>query len=99
MEVWFYHLQSQRLEQALPALLERALANGWRTVVHASSEERLDMLDEVLWTYADASFLAHGRAQMPPRISPPIPPMSARSSCSMATIQTSSAPPARNGRR
>lgn len=63
MEVWFYHLQSQRLEQALPALLERALANGWRTIVHATSEERLDALDEVLWTYADASFLAHGRAR------------------------------------
>ena len=63
MEVWFYHLQSQRLEQALPALLERALANGWRTVVQASSEERLDVIDEVLWTYADASFLAHGRAR------------------------------------
>ena len=63
MEVWFYHLQSQRLEQALPALLERALANGWRAIVHASSEERLDIIDEVLWTYADASFLAHGRAR------------------------------------
>jgi DNA polymerase III subunit chi len=63
MEVWFYHLQSQRLEQALPALLERAQANGWRAVVHATTEERLDVLDEVLWTYADASFLAHGRAR------------------------------------
>jgi DNA polymerase III subunit chi len=63
MEVWFYHLQSQRLERALPALLERALALGWRAVVQATSEERLDALDDVLWTYADASFLAHGRAR------------------------------------
>jgi DNA polymerase III subunit chi len=63
MEIWFYHLQSQRLERALPALLERALAQGWRVVVQAASEERLDALDEVLWTYADASFLAHGRAR------------------------------------
>ncbi len=63
MEVWFYHLQSQPLERALPALLERALERGWRAVVQATSEERLDALDEVLWTYADASFLAHGRAR------------------------------------
>ncbi len=63
MEIWFYHLQSQPLERALPALLERALAQGWRAVVQAASEERLDALDEVLWTYADDSFLAHGRAR------------------------------------
>jgi DNA polymerase III subunit chi len=63
MEIWFYHLLGQRLDRALPALLERALAQGWRAVVQASSEERLEALDEVLWTYADASFLAHGRAR------------------------------------
>lgn len=62
MEIWFYHLQSQRLERALPALLERALAHGWRAIVQAASEERIEALDELLWTYADASFLAHGRA-------------------------------------
>jgi DNA polymerase III subunit chi len=62
-EIWFYHLQNQRLEQALPALVEASLARGWRVVVQAASEERLDALDEALWTYADASFLAHGRAR------------------------------------
>jgi DNA polymerase III subunit chi len=63
MEIWFYHLQHQPLERALPALVEASLARGWRVVVEASSEERLDALDEALWTYADASFLAHGRAR------------------------------------
>jgi DNA polymerase III subunit chi len=63
MEIWFYHLQSQPLERALPALLERALGQGWRAVVQATSEERLEALDELLWTYADANFLAHGRAR------------------------------------
>lgn len=62
-EIWFYHLQHQRLEKALPALLEKALARGFRVVVQASAEERLDALDDALWTYADASFLAHGRAR------------------------------------
>ena len=63
MEIWFYHLQQQPLERALPALLEASLAHGWRVVVQAASEERLDALDEALWTYADAGFLAHGRAR------------------------------------
>jgi DNA polymerase-3 subunit chi len=63
MEIWFYHLQQQPLERALPALIEASLSRGWRVVVQAASEERLDALDEALWTYADASFVAHGRAR------------------------------------
>jgi DNA polymerase-3 subunit chi len=62
-EVWFYHLLHQPLERALPTLLEKALERGWRVVVQATAEERLDALDDTLWTYSDASFLAHGRAR------------------------------------
>ena len=62
-EVWFYHLQRQPLERALPALLERARANGWTAVVQASAPERVAALDDLLWTYSDDSFLAHGAAR------------------------------------
>ncbi len=62
-EIWFYHLQHQPLEKALPSLLEKGLERGWRVVVQAGAEERLDALDDLLWTYAEASFLAHGRAR------------------------------------
>lgn len=62
-EIWFYHLQQQPLERALPALLEKALERGFRVVVEARSDERLDALDDALWTYSDAGFLAHGRAR------------------------------------
>jgi len=62
-EIWFYHLQHQPLEKALPSLLEKALERGWRVVVQAAADERLDALDDLLWTYAEASFLAHGRAR------------------------------------
>ena len=61
-EIWFYHLQCQPLEKALPQILEKSLEKGWRAVVQASTEERLDALDAWLWIYSDASFLAHGRA-------------------------------------
>src|SRR6187551_1261556 len=59
-EILFYHLQGQRLESVLPALLEKSLARGWRVVVQGSSEERIDALDAHLWTYRDDGFLPHG---------------------------------------
>ncbi len=59
-EVLFYHLQGQRLEGVLPALLEKSLARGWRVIVQGSSEERIEALDAHLWTYRDDGFLPHG---------------------------------------
>jgi DNA polymerase-3 subunit chi len=59
-EVRFYHLLDQRLERVLPQLLEISLNRGWRVVVQAASEERVEALDAHLWTYRDDSFLPHG---------------------------------------
>ncbi|GHD07068.1 DNA polymerase III subunit chi [Tianweitania populi] len=59
-EVLFYHLTESTLEEALPALLERSVARGWRVVVQSGSEERRDALDAHLWTFRDDSFLGHG---------------------------------------
>jgi DNA polymerase III subunit chi len=59
-EVLFYQLERQPLDRVLPGLLEKTLERGWRAVVQAGSEERLDALDALLWTYADDSFLPHG---------------------------------------
>lgn len=59
-EVLFYQLQRQPIERVLPALLERSLERGWRVVVQASSDERVEALDAHLWTYREDGFLAHG---------------------------------------
>ena len=59
-DVWFYHLQRRPLESALPKLLELSLARGWRVVVQATSERRLEALDDLLWSYSPESFLPHG---------------------------------------
>jgi DNA polymerase-3 subunit chi len=59
-EIWFYHLQSEPLARVLPALVEKSLARGWKAVIQAVTEERIGALDELLWTYSDESFLAHG---------------------------------------
>lgn len=58
-EVLFYHLQGQSIERVLPTLLERSLERGWRVVVQAGSDERVEALDAHLWTYRDDSFLPH----------------------------------------
>ncbi len=62
-ELLFYHLHRKPIEKALPELLEKSLARGWRVVVQAASEERIEALDAHLWTYADDKFLPHGTAK------------------------------------
>jgi DNA polymerase-3 subunit chi len=64
-EVWFYHLERTALDQALPELLDKTLAKGWRAIVRAGDPERLEHLDGWLWSYRDESFLAHGLAAEP----------------------------------
>jgi DNA polymerase-3 subunit chi len=62
-EILFYHLHRQPLERVLPTLLEKSLERGWRVVVQAASEERVEALDAHLWTFRDESFLPHGTAR------------------------------------
>jgi DNA polymerase-3 subunit chi len=59
-EILFYHLQRHPLDRVLPALVEKSLARGWRVVVQAASEERIEALDAHLWVFSDDSFLPHG---------------------------------------
>jgi DNA polymerase-3 subunit chi len=47
----------------LPTLLERSLERGWRAAVQAASEERVEALNTLLWTYREESFLPHGTAR------------------------------------
>jgi DNA polymerase-3 subunit chi len=63
MEIFFYHLTSSRLEDALPSLLSKTLQKGWRAVVQAGSEERVKQLDDHLWTFSENSFLPHSAAR------------------------------------
>ncbi len=62
-EIRFYHLTRSSLEQTLPVLLERTLSKGWKAVVKASSVERVESLNQHLWTYNDRAFLPHGSAK------------------------------------
>jgi DNA polymerase III subunit chi len=71
-EFRFHHLERNRMDQALPALLEQAYGEGRRVVVRAPSQEMVDALNDRLWTYDDASFLPHGAAGEGDPMSQPI---------------------------
>ena len=61
-QIGFYHLTRLALDQALPRLLEKAVAAGLKVVVMAGSSERVEHLNGVLWTYNEESWLPHGAA-------------------------------------
>ncbi len=62
-EVRFYHLTRQTIEQALPDLLEKTLARGWRAVIRLPDNAQVEALSSHLWTYRAESFLPHGAAK------------------------------------
>ncbi|NWG53314.1 MAG: DNA polymerase III subunit chi [Hydrogenophilaceae bacterium] len=69
-ELWFYHLERSELEQALAPLLEKCLQRGWRALVRGSVEERLEALDDALWTWRDDSFIPHAKDHTAPERQP-----------------------------
>jgi DNA polymerase III subunit chi len=62
-EVNFYHLTRDKLETALPKLAARAWTQGLRAIIRAPDDARVQMLDQLLWTFEDDSFLPHGTAR------------------------------------
>ncbi|MCX7890209.1 MAG: DNA polymerase III subunit chi [Rhodobacteraceae bacterium] len=61
----FYHLTRSTLEDAVAAILRRALDQGWRVVVRGSDRARMEWLDRALWLVGEESFLPHGLAGGP----------------------------------
>lgn len=59
-QIYFYHLTTTPLERALPKLLEKAIGAKFKVLLVAESEERVEQLNQLLWTYDPGSFLAHG---------------------------------------
>ncbi|MEC9078347.1 MAG: DNA polymerase III subunit chi [Pseudomonadota bacterium] len=59
-EISFYHLTVTSVESALPKLLERVIDSEKRALVRVESEERAGIINSILWTYDQSSFLPHG---------------------------------------
>lgn len=62
MQVDFYHLTRAPLERVLPQIAEKVLATGGRLVVVSADAGARARLDQLLWSYAPESFLAHAQA-------------------------------------
>ncbi|GJD44453.1 hypothetical protein AFCDBAGC_2320 [Methylobacterium cerastii] len=71
-DILFYHLQNQPLEAVLPNLVEKSRERGWQAAIQAATEERLQALDDHLWTFRDDSFLPHGTDREPDAASQPV---------------------------
>ncbi len=64
----FYLLDDGRAEAELLfacRLADKALRQGSRLHFHCADEARLARLDELLWTFRNASFIPHERADAP----------------------------------
>ncbi len=61
-EALFYHLERQPLDRVLPTLVEKTVERGWRAAIQTNSSERVQALDQLLWTYQEDTFLPHGTA-------------------------------------
>lgn len=62
MQVDFYHLATTPIDRVLPRLAERVVAGGGRLLVVSGDAGQRQRIDESLWTYSPASFLAHAQA-------------------------------------
>ncbi len=62
-EIRFYHLQRKTLDQALPEILQKALAGERKVVVRAPDQQETERLNDHLWTFRPDVFLPHGSAK------------------------------------
>lgn len=63
-DIGFYHLTRTPLDQALPRLLGRVLAQGGRAQVLVGNADRVAALDAALWLAPEPDWLPHGSATM-----------------------------------
>ena len=59
-EIFFYKLKNSSSEIFLTSLIEKSLENNWDSVVLLDNIERMEEINDFLWSYKDTSFLPHG---------------------------------------
>lgn len=64
-EIRFYHLQTQGVAQAMPALAARAYEGGKRLALRLRDPAELKAVDDALWIFNPNSFIPHGASGAP----------------------------------
>ena len=59
-EIRFYHLQTQSLERALPALVAKAYGGGHRIHIRVADDKTAKTLSDAIWAHGQNSFIPHG---------------------------------------
>jgi DNA polymerase-3 subunit chi len=72
MQVDFYQLTRDPVEQALPGIARRVLENGGRLLVVSEDTAQLERISRGLWDAGPDTYLAHDRAEAPMREAQPI---------------------------
>jgi DNA polymerase-3 subunit chi len=65
MQVDFYQLTRDPVEQALPGIARRVLENGGRLLVVSDDAAQLERISRGLWDAGPDTYLAHDRAEAP----------------------------------
>ncbi|MDR0632018.1 MAG: DNA polymerase III subunit chi [Holosporaceae bacterium] len=60
MEVSFYHVAEGNLIPSIIRLLEKAYLSGQRCIFFSPVEERVKLVDKILWTFSTNAFIPHG---------------------------------------
>jgi DNA polymerase-3 subunit chi len=70
-EIVFYHLSVSPMEKAAPRLLEKIVEASHHAVLYLENDEQISKYNDLLWTFASKSFLAHGCDKDPfPQLQP-----------------------------
>ena len=59
-EIFFYKVRNSSSELFLISLIEKSISKNWNAVILMDNIERMEELNDLLWTYDSISFIPHG---------------------------------------
>ena len=59
-EIFFYKLKNLSIELFLISLIEKSISKEWNSIVLLDNIERMEEINDLLWSFDDTSFIPHG---------------------------------------
>ena len=59
-EIFFYKLKNISIDLFLISLIEKSISKNWNSLVLLDNTERMEEINDLLWTFNDTSFIPHG---------------------------------------
>ena len=59
-EIFFYKLKNTSIDLFLISLIEKSISKNWNSLVLLDNTERMEEINDLLWTFSDTSFIPHG---------------------------------------